>query len=123
MPHQGQRPNMHIMRIYRLSINVQRIYANQNSTKVPQKQNKIFLEFFFFFIIEISPPPHLFRAMPSLGVGRNIKPQNKTEKENKTHKDTTQNQIVNIYTKERQKEPTIQKKAKEKREKRKREKG
>ena len=49
MPHQGQRPNMHIMRIYRLSINVQRIYANQNSTKVPQKQNKIFLEFFFIF--------------------------------------------------------------------------
>ena len=24
MPHQGQRPNMHIMRIYRLSIKVQR---------------------------------------------------------------------------------------------------
>ena len=64
--------------------------------------------------------------MSSLGVEINIKPQNKTEKENKerkTHKDTTQNQIVNIYTKERQKEPTIQKKAKEKREKRKREKG
>ena len=74
MPHQGQRPNMHIMRIYRLSINVQRIYANQNSTKVPQKQNKIFLEFFFLRsnICEIEnkvfPPPHRNLTMSSLGV-------------------------------------------------------
>ena len=58
--------------------------------------------------------------MSSLGVEINIKPQNKTEKENKTHKDTTQNQIVNIYTKERQKEPTIQKKRKGKKRKEKR---
>ena len=84
MPHQGQRPNMHIMRIYRLSINVQRIYANQNSTKVPQKQNKIFLEFFFCFLVfffwfffganifeienKVFPPPHRNLTLSSLGV-------------------------------------------------------
>ena len=60
--------------------------------------------------------------MSSLGVEINIEPQNKTEKENKTHKDMTQNQRVNIYTKERQKEPTIQKKRKGQKRKEKREK-
>ena len=69
---------------------------------------------------KISPPPHLFRAIPLLGVERNIKPQKKFENENKedrTHKDTSQNQIVNIYIKERQKEPTIQKERKREKEK------
>lgn len=43
--------------------------------------------------------------MPSLEVERNIKPQNKTEKETKKTRltETTQNQIVNIYTKRKRK--------------------
>ena len=94
MTHQGWRPNMYIMCIYKRKIKYRGfklIRIVQNFLK-KTKQKSVWM-FKNFFISKFSPSRHLNRIMSSLWVERTIKTQNKTEKgkkeDSKTKKDMT----------------------------------